>query len=91
MIHPSSPLKLRWKGIDLVFLVSDRRFNSPSPVMGPAEKMFELCEPPAVFMIDTGFPLPNTKRFGVSILLEMLRSATRLRGIATHWTLVEEE
>ena len=97
ILHSGSPTKVSQLGVCFVALISDQWFNSPVPIMKP-EEMSGFCEYLAVFMIDTVFPLPSTRRHFFSIFFGMLRSpewrtniVTRLWSLLAYWTLVGEE
>ena len=97
MAHPSSSAKVLGRTIWLTALISDQWFNSPVPIMKP-EEMSKFCEHLAMYMVDTGNPLPQTRRYFFIVLFGMLRSlewrnhiVTRLWSLLANWTLVGEE
>ena len=96
IIHPDCTDRIRAHAVRFIALISDQWFNSTPPVM-ESEEMSEFCERLAVFMVDDGPRIPDTrKRF--FILFGMLRSpewrdriVARLWSLLADWTLIEEE
>jgi len=84
---PDNAFRLRGRAVDLVSLISNQLFNSPTPVMEP-EEMSEFSEHLAVYMIDHVNHGPQIQRRGVTILFEMLRSPEWRKHIATRlWSM----
>jgi len=86
-LRPDNAFRLRGRTVDLIALISDQLFNSPTPVMEP-EEMSEFSEHLTVYMIDHVNHGPQIQRRGVTILFEMLRSPEWRKQIVTRlWSM----
>ena len=81
MMDPSNTSRLRMVSIGLISLTSDQWFGLPVP----AEEMSKFCEHLAVFMIDDALHREFVRKFGATILFEMLCSPAWRKHIVTRF------